>query len=346
MGGSFDPFHLAHLNSLLTVKEKFELDQIFLIPAFKTPLKNEKKEINPFHRLEMLKRIAENYTFIIIDDQEINRKGVSYTYKTINELTKKRKIEELFFIMGLDQFYILDQWKNYKTLLQKTNLIITSRPGNHFPKKLSDFPFGLREFIKKRKIDHIKLKVTKDTSKNKTQEGKSIYFCELKDMDISSSDIKKRLFEKKEFSHLLPQEVDTYIKQNKLYTNEAKAPDHTQSLINLSIQELKKKKAYDIKLYDLRKKPLPFSFAVIAIASNTRQTVAIANHLKRTIKNKFDIKPWGEEGKDSAKWIVLDFGDIVFHIFYDYTRKFYKLEELWEDSLINSNYPAIQRKSS
>ena len=334
MGGSFDPFHLAHLNSLQTVREKFNLDHVILIPSFKTPLKHETKEVNPFHRLEMLKRIAKNYPFMFVDDQEIIRKGVSYTYKTINEMLKKRKQEELFFIMGLDQFYIFDQWKNYERVLQKTNLIVTSRPGASFPKKPSDLPQDLRRLVKFKKSDTVILKPIKNLSKQKTLEGKTIYFCELKDMDISSSDVKRRLTEGKEFSHLLPKEVDLYIKENKLYTHQAKAPDHTQSLMKFSVQELKKKKAYDIKLYNLKDKPLPFSFAIVAIASNTRQTVAIANHLKKTIKERFDLQPWSEEGKESAKWIVLDYGDLVFHIFYDYTRKFYKLEELWESYLI------------
>ncbi|MCZ0932973.1 MAG: nicotinate (nicotinamide) nucleotide adenylyltransferase [Oligoflexia bacterium] len=333
MGGSFDPFHLAHLNSLLTVKEKFNLDYVLLIPSFKTPLKHETIEINPFHRLNMLKQVAENYPFLLVDDQEINRKGVSYTYKTVGELLKKRKQEELFFIIGLDQFYIFDQWKNYERILQKTDLIVTSRPRAQFPKRLSDLPLGLKALVKTRKSDHIVLKPVKDLSKRK---NKTIYFCKLKDMDISSSDIKKRLLEGKEFSHLLPKEVDLYIKENKLYTAQAKAPDHTRVLMEFSVKELKKKKAYDIKFYDFRNKPLPFSFAVIAIASNTRQTVAIANHLKKTIKERFDLAPWSEEGKESAKWIVLDYGDLIFHIFYDYTRKFYNLEKLWQSCLMDS----------
>ena len=341
MGGSFDPFHLAHLNSLLTVKEKFNLDCILLAPSFKTPLKHETKEINPFHRLEMLKRVAKNYSFIFVDEQEINRKGVSYTYKTINELFKKRKQEELFFIMGLDQFYIFDQWKNYETILQKANLIVTSRPGSCFPKKTSDLPQSLKSLVKIKKSNLMVLKPVKSLSNKKTSAEKMIYFCELKDMDISSSDVKKRLIEGKEFSHLLPKEVDLYIKENRLYTNQAKEPDHTKSLMKFSVQELRKKKAYDIKMYNLKDKPLPFSFAMIAIASNTRQTLAVANHLKKTIKERFDLRPWSEEGKESAKWIVLDYGDLVFHIFYDYTRKFYKLEELWESCLINSYTDSI-----
>lgn len=336
MGGSFDPFHLAHLNSLLTVKEKFSLDYILLVPSFKTPLKSKIKEINPIHRLEMLKQVVKNYPFMSVDDQEINRKGVSYTYKTINELFKERKQEELFFIMGLDQFYLLNQWKNYKTILQKINLIVTSRPGNQFPTKISDFPLGLKEIIKNKKSDYVELKPIKSSSKDKVQEGKHIYFCKLRDMDISSSDVKSRLLKGKEFSHLLSTEVGLYIKQNKLYTDKVKAPDYTQALLKFSVQELIKKKAYDIKCYDLRERPLPFSFAVIAIASNTRQTKAIAKHLKKKITEGFNLKVWSEEGLESAKWIVLDYGDFVFHIFYDYTRKFYNLEELWESYLVDS----------
>ncbi|MDE0092026.1 MAG: nicotinate-nucleotide adenylyltransferase [Oligoflexia bacterium] len=336
MGGSFDPFHVAHLNSLLTVKERFNLDHILLIPSFKTPLKQGVKEIDPFHRLEMLKRAVKNYSFMLVDDQEIERKGVSYSYRTINELFKNRKQEELFFIMGLDQFYIFDQWKNYEKILQKANLIVTSRPATQFPKKLSDLPQGLRGLVKSKKSDCIILKPIKDISKKKIQERKIIYFCALKDMDMSSSDIRRRLLEGKEFSHLLPREVGLYIKDNKLYSDQAKSPDYTNALIEFAIKELKKKKAYDIKSYNLINKPLPFSFGLIAVASNTRQTVAIANHLKRKIKDKFELNPWNEEGRESAKWIVLDYGDLVFHIFYDYTRKFYNLEELWESCLIDS----------
>ena len=336
MGGSFDPFHLAHLNSLLTVKEKFDLDYILLIPSFKTPLKHETQEINPFHRLEMLQRAVKNYPFMSVDVQEINRKGVSYTYQTVNELLKKRKQEELFFIMGLDQFYIFDQWKNYEKILQKINLIVTSRPGARFPKRTADLPQGLKPLVKSKKTDCLILKPLKSKDKKSSQAEKIIYFCELKDMNISSSDIKKSLYEGKEFSHLLSKDVSTYIRENKLYTSQAKEPDYTKSLMDFSIYELKKKKAYDIKRYDLRERPLPFSFAIIAVVSNTRQTLSIANHLKKTIKEKFDLKIWSEEGRDSAGWIVLDYGDLVFHIFYDYTRKFYNLEELWESCLMDS----------
>ncbi len=206
MGGSFSPFHMAHLNSLLTVRKQLSLQNIVLVPSFRTPLKDEKEEISPLHRESMLKRLLREYPFMSVDNQEILRAGLSYTYKTISQLFKERPKEELFFIMGLDPFYIFDRWKNFKEILQKTHLVVTSRPGFSFPQKAKDFPNGLIPLIKKRWQNRWTLKET----------TKKIYFCHLKDMDISSSDIKQQLKEGRSMSHFLPQAVDEYIKENQI----------------------------------------------------------------------------------------------------------------------------------
>jgi len=323
MGGSFDPFHLAHLNSLLTVKECFKLDSIILIPSFKTPLKNRKSS-SSFHRLNMLKELIKSYPFLQVDTQELSRKGISYTYITIQELLKKLEIEKLFFIMGLDQFYIFDQWKNYEDILKKSHLIVTSRPGLIFPKKQSELPKKLQRLFKKKEV----LKSYQKLSLK--QAYKDIFFVPLKDMDISSSDIRKRIKKGQTISHLLYKKIESYIQKNKLYTKQEKSLSQTETLIQFVLEELKQKKAYDIKLYNLSSKPLAFSFGLIVSTSNTWQTKALAKHLKKRIKTCFKINPLNEEGKESSSWIVLDYHDIVLHIFYDYTRNFYNLEELWQ----------------
>ena len=333
MGGSFNPFHLAHLNSLLTVKEQFDLKSIILIPSFRTPMKKKEEEIDPFHRLEMLKPVLSSFPFMTVDNQEILRKGLSYTHRSINQLFKKRDKEELFFIMGLDQFYIFDRWKNFKEILKKTNLIVTSRPGLSFPQKIVDCPKGLKPLIKERLSKEVTLKFT----------DKKIYFCALKDMDISSAYIRQRLREGKEAAHLLPKAVDLYIKENRIYTSPAlDSENQIQKLVDFSIKEFEKKKAYNIQSFDLRSKPLPFSFGLIVSGSNMRQTRALAAHIKKEIKKHFELNPMSEEGRAESRWIVLDYGDLVFHIFYDYTRKFYKLEELW-GSPLSPPPSAIQR---
>ena len=339
MGGGFDPFHLAHLNSLLTVKEKFQIDQILLIPSFKTPLKKRDTSGTAFHRLNMLEKMAELYSFIQIDKQEISRKGWSYTYKTIQELSKERKDEELFFIMGLDQFSIFEQWKNYDELLKKSHLIVTSRPGLKFPKRRSDFPKTLQSFVKSSYLKEGLLNGVKKISYE--GEYKNIFFLPLKDMDISSSDIRQRVRNNNMISHLLPQEVDSYIKQNQLYLAEEEEERNSKKWIDFIIEELEAKKAYNIECYDLRSKSIPFSFGLIASASNMRQTKSLAQNLKKKIRENFQLKPLSEEGGEASRWIVLDYGDLVVHLFYDYTRRFYNLEELWESSKCENHFSKI-----
>ncbi len=341
MGGSFDPFHLAHLNSLLTVRERFSLKNIIVIPSFQTPLSRE-ETASPSHRLKMLKKALSPWPFFQVDDQEIRRKGISYTQETITQLLKNKEMGELFFIMGLDQFHIFDQWKNWTDILKKTNLIVTSRPGavfpqtasslpkaKHpascrlspavFPQTASGLPRGLKPLIKKKTRDEISLRAP----------AQKIYFCPLKDMDISSSDIRQRLQEGKETEHLLPQAIFSYIKKHKLYLS-GEEPDKALRLIEFSAKELGKKKAYDIKSFDLRLRPLPFSFGLIASCSNIRQTKTAATHIKAQIKKYFELLPINEEGWTESQWIVLDYGDLIIHIFYDYTNRIYKLAELWE----------------
>ena len=182
-GGSFDPFHFGHLNSLLTVKEKFSLDQVIVIPAFCSPFRKKKPEAESFHRLNMLKKCFAPYSFVQIDDQEIYRKGISYTDQTVINLSKKKSLGNLFLIMGLDQFQKFDSWRNFSKILEKTNLVVTSRAGMSFPKKISDFPKDLIPFLKKKSFRKVSLKHSE----------KEIYFCSLKDQDISSSFCEKEM---------------------------------------------------------------------------------------------------------------------------------------------------------
>ena len=323
IGGSFNPFHLGHLNSLITVREKFALGRILVIPSYQTPLKRE-STVSPAHRWEMLKKSLSSYPFIKLDDQEIRRKGMSYSHQSITQLAKDRDKQELFFIMGLDQFFLFDLWKHFTEILKKANLIVTSRQSLSFPKKPSDFPEGLRPLIKNRLPKEISLKSSE----------KKIYFCPLKDMDIDSSHIRQRLREGKEVNHLIPKEVDSYIKEKGLYTKGKKEiKDPTQELINFSLKELKKKKAGSVQFFDLRSKPLPFSFGLIVSGSNTRQTRTLSVYIRKKIKERFGLLPINEEGQGEALWIALDYGDLLIHIFQDYTKNFYKLEEIWKSPL-------------
>lgn len=317
MGGSFNPFHLGHLNSLMTVKKTFDLDQIILIPTYQTPLKSQ-KEKNDIHRLKMLKKTFENTPFIHVDDQEINRKTISYSYKTVNKLAKDHKGSELFLLVGMDQFHIFDQWRQFSKILQKINLIVTSRYGMPFPKTLSECPQGLKPLLKRKYRNKIFLK----------KSPHQIHFCSLKDKDISSTAIKEKIKMEESVERLLPSSVFSYIKKWNLYKKKSVKTD--KKLVQFCKQELENKQAFKVKIFDLKNHSVPFSFGLIASGMNTRQTKALAKHLKKMLKQKFNLIPLNEEGQKESRWIVLDYGDVVIHIFYDYTRGRYLLDQRWQ----------------
>ena len=71
---------------------------------------------------------------------------------------------------------------------------------------------------------------------------------------------------------------------------------------------------------------------VITSASNVRQVRTIVDEVEKAMKDQLSAPPTSVEGLDDATWVLLDFGDIVVHVFLDETRAYYELERLWADA--------------
>ena len=93
-------------------------------------------------------------------------------------------------------------------------------------------------------------------------------------------------------------------------------------------------KGEDIVLMDLRDVTIISDFFVICTADNERQLKAIVNKITETMKNTHDIKAWHAEGKPSGGWILVDYVDIVIHVFSKEQREYYDLEGLWSDAKV------------
>jgi len=313
MGGGFDPFHFGHKNVFVTVKKKFHIDQFIIIPTYQTPLKEN--HTNSFHRLNMLKQVFLNHPDVIIDEQEIDRKGISYSYKSCLQIVKTNPKAEIFLIIGMDQLTIFDQWKHFVKILENINLIVASRYGFKFFNKISEFPKKMQKFLNKKQGHKVSLKNSK----------KHIYFCQLKDRNISSSMVKTKLKEGKSIQHLVPAVLRSYIQTHNLYVNQAE--DLLKKKVDFCKQELAAKKAFNIQTFDLKDRNLPF--VIITSCPNTTQTKFLALFLIKRMKERFGAQILSKEGQAESRWIVLDYGDLIIHIFYDYTRRHYNLEELW-----------------
>jgi ribosome-associated protein len=88
-------------------------------------------------------------------------------------------------------------------------------------------------------------------------------------------------------------------------------------------------RAKDIQILDLRELTTEFDYFVIATGTSVRQMHAISEEVDRKLEEELHDRRQGIEGYKQAGWILLDYGDIVIHLFDNETRKFYRLDELW-----------------
>ncbi len=97
-----------------------------------------------------------------------------------------------------------------------------------------------------------------------------------------------------------------------------------------AVKILDDKKALDIKAIKVRDLTIVADYFVIASASNTTHVKSLVDEVEFKLK-EMGITPLRVEGYQSANWIVLDYGDVVVHIFYTETRDYYTLDKLWSD---------------
>ena len=103
------------------------------------------------------------------------------------------------------------------------------------------------------------------------------------------------------------------------------ALDLAKRIVDLASEKL----ASDIVLLDIRGVSLIADYFVIATAANERQANAILRDLSEKLIEEYGRKPIHSEGKPDSGWVLLDFGDVIVHIFSPTERAFYDLEQLW-----------------
>lgn len=89
----------------------------------------------------------------------------------------------------------------------------------------------------------------------------------------------------------------------------------------------------DIVVLDMRKQSTLFDYFVIATGTSRRQLHAMSEEIDHTLEDDLKDKRMGIEGYDVSRWVLLDYGTVVIHLFDDQTREFYALEALWADAL-------------
>ena len=193
LGGTFDPIHNGHLIVAEEVKTRLNLAEIIFVPAGQPWLKAERPISPAEHRLQMLRLAIADKSYFKLSTIEIERTGPSYTVDTITELREQLGSEdELFFILGWDSLAELPQWREPSRLIKMCYLVAVPRPGYPRPK----------------------LKTLEVIIRGLSQR---VMLMKKPEIDISASAIRERVAKGLSVRHLVPEPVNRYIKENKLY---------------------------------------------------------------------------------------------------------------------------------
>jgi ribosome-associated protein len=106
-------------------------------------------------------------------------------------------------------------------------------------------------------------------------------------------------------------------------------------IFKLILKAIQEKKGENIISLDLRKIPEAVSdYFIICEATSTTQVRAVADFVEETVKKELGEIPYKHEGFNALQWVLIDYVNIVVHIMQPETRKFYKLEEMWSDAIL------------
>lgn len=181
-GGTFDPIHHGHLILAREARERLGLDKIIFVPAAVSPFKVNTAASGEL-RLSMLRAAIEDEPGFAIDDCELRRPPPSYTIDTVNEIAKRENAAEIYCLIGDDNVRDLPKWHRADELKNMVRFIVLDRTGNA-------------------------------VSHNFSTIGRKI--------DISATEIRKRVASGQSIRYLVPSAVEKIIRQQKLYREPAK----------------------------------------------------------------------------------------------------------------------------
>ena len=194
IGGSYDPVHVAHLVVAESVREALSLDMVLFVPVGEQPLKQGQPVTASQHRIAMVELAVEGNPHFRVSRVDVDRPGPSYTVETLKLLREEwaeRGRTELWFIIGADSLLTLARWHDPTGILLQSRLAVVRRPGY-----LPDLG-ELEERVPKlqERVDWVDAPL----------------------MDISATDLRRRVAEGRSIRYRVPEAVREYIEKEGLY---------------------------------------------------------------------------------------------------------------------------------
>lgn len=192
LGGTFDPIHYGHLLLAETAYERFHLDKVLIMPAGDPYFKDLNKIGLDLHRARMAEIAVSDNSHFEYSDIELKREGNTYTVDTLRTLHKQNPEDELFFIVGSDTLFQIEKWNSPEEVFSLATFLTSTRN------------IDIEEIDKQ--IYYLQEKYSA-----------KIYNVLMPNIEISSTDIRKRIHDGLSVKYLTPDAIIKYIKDNNLY---------------------------------------------------------------------------------------------------------------------------------
>ena len=200
-GGTFDPVHLGHLALAKSAIQEVLLDKVVFVPNWIQPFKTGQAVTPGANRLAMLEKALAPYPTMAIDEVELNQERVSFTIDTMDYFRKANPNEDLYFLMGADAFFRIEEWKDASRLLQEYGFVIGSRP----------------------EYEDNQLRVLVREIQNRY--GTRIRLLENPLFDVSSTRLRGMAEKGETLAGLVPSAVAEYIQENNVYNPEKRGEE-------------------------------------------------------------------------------------------------------------------------
>lgn len=209
LGGTFNPIHRGHLRAAEEVLSRLNLDRVLLIPSYLPPHKQSGGIASPEDRFAMVELAIRAHPRLMASPLEIEAQERSYSIITLNKVKALYPKAQVFFILGVDAFLEIETWKSYRDVLEQCRFIVISRPGFDLaaarkalpPEYLGSFrDVGPAEGIRPDDLDAFR-----------------IFLLSIPALDISSTEIRRRIRHGQSIGGLVPDSVEEYIRRKSLY---------------------------------------------------------------------------------------------------------------------------------
>lgn len=213
-GGTFDPIHVGHLRAAQAAANEFSLDRILFVPSGSPPHKHRLR-LTPFiHRYAMVSLACAGDSRLVPSPIESPHGSPRFSVDTVQRIMRSLDANDhLFFLVGLDAFLDVPQWKQPSRLLDLVDFIVVSRPGSKWGAVMAAIPRSLL----KESWDGGRL--LRHGGGNLDLRRTRIHLLGGVNARVSSSDIRKRFRAGRRATGLIPRLVEEYILKEGIYRN-------------------------------------------------------------------------------------------------------------------------------